>query len=102
MDSNVIHSSGNSPDWPAERPGSGKGATASSLQAPTFSAPLTVIKGNAQLIRRRSRGLDEHDAAALEQSVVAIELAVQRILVALAAAMATSTRESGDKPGERN
>jgi len=67
----------------------------------TFCAPLTVIKGNAQLIRRRAQGLDEHDAAALEQSVVAIESAVQRIVTALALTTGMSAREHIDRPGEQ-
>lgn len=54
--------------------------------ADAIGAPLTVIKGHAQLIRRRARGRDDDDAVALERSVVAIELAVARIMIALATA----------------
>ncbi len=57
--------------------------------ADAIGASLTVIKGHAQLIRRRARGRDDDDnddAVALERSVVAIELAVARIMVALATA----------------
>lgn len=53
--------------------------------AHAVGSPLTVIKGHAQLIRRRARGRDDDNAVALERSVVAIEAAVARIMVAIAA-----------------
>lgn len=54
-----------------------------SLLAHAIGAPLTVIKGHAQLIRRRAKARDDGEAAALERSIAAIELAVQTIVAAL-------------------
>lgn len=44
---------------------------------------LTVIRGQAQLLRRRARRQDGDDAKALERSSMAIDSAVQRIIDAL-------------------
>ncbi len=48
-----------------------------------IGAPLTVIKGHAQLIRRRSTRGTREDAILMERSVAAIELAVHNIIVSL-------------------
>lgn len=48
-----------------------------------IGAPLTVIKGHAQLIRRRATTQTREEAVLLDQSIAAIELAVQRIIVSL-------------------
>jgi hypothetical protein len=58
-------------------------------------ASLTVIKGHAQLIRRRARGMVGSRADALEPSLAAIEGAVHRVIAMLADA---STTESGAEP----
>lgn len=46
-------------------------------------APLTVIKGHAQLIRRRAKGRTREEEILTERSIMAIEQAVQRIIASL-------------------
>ena len=58
------------------------------------AASLTVIKGHAQLIRRRVHALDGDHAEALERSLAAIEHAVQRIVNA----MSRVASDGGDTP----
>lgn len=53
------------------------------LQIPDFISPLTIIKGHAQLLRRRATGACTGEAVQLEHSVAAIEAAVRRIVVTL-------------------
>lgn len=48
-----------------------------------IGAPLTVIKGHAQLIRRRATSQTREEALLLDRSIAAIELAVQRIIASL-------------------
>lgn len=50
---------------------------------PDTISPLTIIKGHAQLIRRRSAELSEVDRIRLERSIAAIERAVERIAASL-------------------
>lgn len=91
-----------SPGLPAEYPvACDKCMTDSASLVHRFSAPLTVIKGNAQLIRRRAKGLDDVDAVVLERSVVAIELAVQRIVSGLAVTRGMPTIGDSEKPDQR-
>lgn len=75
--------------------------TGSTSLVDRFSAPLTVIKGNAQLIRRRAKGLDDNDALVLERSVVAIELAVQGIITELTATSGIPTKGDSEKPDQQ-
>lgn len=55
-----------------------------SLFVPDLTSPLTVIKGHAQLIGRRTIGEASEETAQLQRSLEAIEVAVQRITAALA------------------
>lgn len=57
----------------------------SAFLAQRFTGPLTVVNGHAQLIRRRAKGLDGHDAVALERSLDAIQLAVRQMVDVLIA-----------------
>jgi hypothetical protein len=57
-------------------------------------AALTVIKGHAQLIRRRVKAHDGEDTPVLERSLAAIELSVQRIVAVLTAAAATDSSDN--------
>lgn len=57
-------------------------------------AALTVIKGHAQLIRRRVKAHDDEDTPDLERSLAAIERSVQRIVAVLTAAAATKSSDN--------
>ena len=48
-----------------------------------LGTPLTIISGHAQLLRRRTRHMVGDDAATLDRSLEAIEVAVQRMVAVL-------------------
>lgn len=63
---------------------SGEAIQVYSLLVHDIAAPLTVIKGHAQLIRRRATRGTREETVLLERSIAAIELAVHRILMSMA------------------
>ena len=57
-----------------------------------LKTPLTAVKGRAQLLQRRARGVPELDAAQLAAGLVAIEAAADMLGVALDALIAEVER----------
>ena len=71
------------PEGDVHPPGPPESIQLHSRFVPDLISPLTVIKAHAQLIRRRASSEPVADTEQLERSLAAIEMAVQRIAMAL-------------------
>lgn len=80
----MTHPSSKAPDNPSSESASHHTNDGSADVAHQFGTALTVIRGQAQLIRRRALRQGGNDAIALERSSMAIDSAVERIIGVLA------------------